>query len=126
MHPLAILRSLSTHDKHQIIRPVLEIPNRIEFRPIPDVRFETFPHQLYGHDIETTISMVNASDVVKDGAPVARALLSGPGAKPKIDNAGEISPNITLAEGLPIIETIDRLASHVDLILSEFEALFRT
>lgn len=39
----------------------------------------------------------------------------GAGAKPKIDNAGEVTPGITLAERGPIIDTIDRVPSRVDL-----------
>src|SRR2546425_5822301 len=83
VHQLAMLRELSKHAKHRITTPVLEIPNSVHLPGGLGVVYDTFPETLTGQGFPVTFSMDNASDVVEVGAPVGRALLSGPGAKPK-------------------------------------------
>lgn len=126
IHPLALLRNLSNDDKHKVTPPVLAIPSGLDFFGTRGIEFRPFIDidSFEGFEVETVFSHLNVGEVVALGLPVGRALLTGPGAKPKIDDAGQVIPSVALAEGRSVVPTIDRLARRVDLILGEFEPLF--
>lgn len=114
VHPLALLRDLTDHDKHRITTAAFVLPSGFSLPGLPGV-------------VYAGVSMMGffpVQDHMEVGTGVAWVRVKGVGAKPEINSAGKVTPQVALAERRPLIPTIDRLTSRVDLILGEIEGRF--
>jgi hypothetical protein len=124
-HQLALLRNLTNDDKHKITTPMLAISNRITLRRIEGLVWSGFDQLLAGQfPIQSHVEFLNLGEPAVVGAVVGRTRPTGRGAKPKLHNIGEVTPQIALPGRGAAIPALDRITERVALILNEFANLF--
>lgn len=115
-HQLTLLSDLTNSDKHRATEPVLLIPTQFGFR----VQIDGPPMEIDGHAFRRSeIRTSRVGEIAELGTEVLRARLVEP-AEPHIDNAGEMTPHVALAEGRGAVGTLARIAYYVHLMFSEF------
>jgi len=126
VHQLTLLKDLANHDKHRALNTVLLIPAgiQIEMSDLPGVSLVPFEVEVHGYRVPRLFDRRAAGQVVELDLEVARAKLTGPGVKDRFDHAGQVLPQVALAEWRPVVPTMERLSLYVELILREFERLF--
>lgn len=135
-HPLRILQGLSNDDKHRLLPTILLLPAAFSLPPLGAVanREETIDStgllavNVGGQQANTPGEVVSVPDTrtAPYGTPVslnaevywARYVGEVP---PHVEHAGEVTPQIAFNDSSGIIHTLDRIASFVKFLLSEFE-----
>ena len=117
VHPLALLRDLSDHDKHRLLIPTVAVPSNYSLSLTG--AFVTLLSLF--DDYATT----HPGEPLKLGAILMRTPTIMGRLKRDMEMEGEITPSIRLSEGRPLVDTLDRIAAAVTNTLSRFEPLFQ-
>jgi len=115
-HPLETLRDLSDADKHRLLLRVVCFPSSIRIRD-PAVSLIAQSH--IRADLERFGAI--AVNFVEPNAELYHARMPWP--QTQMNMAGHVIPEISLADGRPIIKVIDRIAAVVVKIVREFDPL---
>jgi hypothetical protein len=120
-HQLALLRDLSNDDKHRLTRVTLLMPSQVWF---PNFRIAKIANTVpgFGEFTRSDFEFVAAGQSIALGLEVIRLRLVD--ATDQISPAGILRPRLAMADGKPLVETLERLGLFVRLVLTEFVRQF--
>jgi len=128
IHQLALLRNLSDTDKHRMLTPILAVPWSSEFfSPAGDDNLSMIINQGLNQHVKSLMSgqpLHLGGDHLKVGTIILRATIPERILEHEVDMAGYVTSMIHLADGRPLVPTLDRLADFVVYVLRQFEPLF--
>ncbi len=134
-HPLRLLKMMSNDDKHRLLATVFLLPTAMAFPllgPIAtrqaQIGNDLLAVNVGGQQANTPGEVVEVPDThsAPYGTPVALntdvywARYLGE-VKPNIDDAGEITPQVTFDDHVAVVHTLNRIACFVKFLLGEFE-----
>jgi hypothetical protein len=124
VHQLTLLQELSNIDKHRLLHTILLVPCGVSYALPIGI-------QVLSPDIKTADDFLqqgpfrHAGDELRPGVEVVRRKLvaqTGQYIPPSLSAIGFATPQISLEEKRPLIATLERLESFVELILDDFKA----
>lgn len=120
-HQLSLLRDLSNDDKHRLTQLTLLVPSQVWF---PNFRISrnTKTFSGLGEFGQSDFEFVGAGQNARLGLEVIRLRLID--APKHIFPAGIVRPRLAMADGKPLIETLERIGLFVRLVLSDFVRQF--
>lgn len=124
VHQLTQLRELSNTDKHRTLNTVLIVPQGFGSSAPPSASVNVKNRFVTGHAIPIPdFTPLNVGEPLEPGLPVFRAAFD---AQPRMEQHFYMNAEVGVGEGwpAPVGFVLARLASFVDLMLREFEALF--
>lgn len=126
IHQLDLLKHLSNMDKHRMLTPILAVVWTSEFHSLTDNVRMIIDRGLNQH-VKSLMSGQPphlGGDRLEVGTVVLRATIPDLILEKEVDMAGYVTPGLHLADGSPLIPTLDRLADFVEYVLRKFEPLF--
>jgi len=118
LHPLALVRDLSNDDKHRLLIPTVAVPSSSK---LSTVAVGVMLLKL----IDDPTGTMMGGEPLEAGAVLVRAPAITKPLKRDMKMEGQVTPSIRLAEGRPLVDTLDRIAAAVTYTLSRFEPLFQ-
>ena len=130
IHQLDLLNKLSNTDKHRMLTPILTVPWSSEFfSPAGDDTLSMIINQGLNQHVESLMSGQSphlGGDRLEVGTIILRTTIPGRILEQEVNMAGYVTPMIHLADGRPLIPTLDRLVAFVVYVLRQFEPLFHS